>query len=292
MIELVAALCGALIIAGIIGAILASRPIPDDRATRPTGPRFGGLRNRFTISRRSRILLIVGTVTGLGIAAFTGWMIAIILAPAVLVGVPYLLGAPPTGARIEKLDALEDWTRSLSGLLVTGAGLEEAITLTLRSVPDPIRPEVTALVARLRARMLPEAALRAFADDINDETGDRTAAYLIVAAKRRGGGLTTVLESLAASVAADVSARRQIENEHKKPRTTVRSVTAISATLMGLLAFTGEYVTPYTTPLGQVVLTALLGLYAACLLWLRRMSTIPPFPRFLGATARQEPQQP
>lgn len=292
MIELVAALCGALIVAGIIGAVLAARPIPDDRATRPTGPRFGGIRNRVRISRRSRILLIVGTAVGLAVAAFTGWMIAIIIVPAAMVGIPYLLGAPPTGARIEKLDALEDWTRSLSGLLVTGAGLEEAITLTLRSVPDPIRPEVTNLVARLRARMTPEAALRAFADDINDETGDRTAAYLIIAAKRRGGGLTTVLESLAASVAADVSARRQLENEHKKPRTTVRSVTAITATLLGLLAFTGEYVAPYTTPIGGTVLITLLTLYAACLLWLRRMSTTPPFPRFLGATARQEPQQP
>lgn len=57
-----------------------------------------------------------------------------------LVGLPYLLGSPGTAARIEKLDAAEQWTRSLSGLLAAAAGLEEAITLSQRSVPEAIRP--------------------------------------------------------------------------------------------------------------------------------------------------------
>ena len=50
-----------------------------------------------------------------------------------------------------------------------------------------------------------------FADDLDDATGDLVAANLILGARRRGGGVASVLESLAESVAADVQARRAIE---------------------------------------------------------------------------------
>lgn len=288
MITFLAALSGALIVAGVIGGILAWQPVPDTRRSTPTTRR----RQTWTISRRSAILLLIGAAAGLLIALLTGLVAAILIIPMALVGLPYLLSSPGNAARIEKLDALEQWTRSLSGLLATAAGLEEAITLSQRSAPEAIRPEVTALASRLRARMSPQDAFRAFADDFDDETGDRAAAYLIVAAKRRGSGLTTILDSLAESVAVDVSARRRIDVEQKKPLGRVRSVTAITATVIGLMFFTGENVAPYWTPLGTIVLITLLAAYGLCLLWLRRMATIPPFPRFLGSAAQQEPTKP
>jgi hypothetical protein len=71
---------------------------------------------------------------------------------------------------------------------------EEALIATLRSAPDPIRPEVTRLVARLRARWSTEEALRIFADDLDDATGDLVAANLILGARRRGAGVASVLE--------------------------------------------------------------------------------------------------
>ena len=85
---------------------------------------------------------------------------------------------------------------------------EQALVSTLRSTPEPIRPEVARLVSRLRARWSTEDALRAFADDLDDATGDLIAANLILGARRRGAGLASVLEGLAESVAADVRARR------------------------------------------------------------------------------------
>ena len=53
---------------------------------------------------------------------------------------------------IARLEAMEEWTRSLAGVLTVGVGLEEALVATLRSTPGSIRPEVAQLVARLRAR--------------------------------------------------------------------------------------------------------------------------------------------
>ena len=182
---------------------------------------------------------------------------------------------------------MEEWTRALSGVLTAGIGLEQALLATVRSTPDPIRPEVTALVSRLRARWATEDALRAFADDLDDATGDVIAANLILGARRRGAGLASVLDGLAESVAADVRARREIEADRAKPRATARWVTIITVGVLAILAVSGTYVAPYGSPLGQVLLVGLLGLYVATLVWMRSMATGRPLPRFIGAAAKQ-----
>ena len=53
-----------------------------------------------------------------------------------------------------------------------------------------------------------------------------------------------------------------------------------------ILAFTGDYIAPYGTPVGQVVLVVLLLAYAGGLLWMRKMAEGQPLPRFLGPAAR------
>jgi Flp pilus assembly protein TadB len=238
-------------------------------------------------SPRSRALLLAGVLAGLLTAALTGWFVAALLVPAVLVGLPILLSAPPGGSKIARVEAMEEWTRSLSGVLTAGVGLEQALIATLRSTPEPIRPEVTHLVARLRARWATEAALRAFADEVNDATGDLVAANLILGARRRGAGLASVLEALAESVAADVRARRQIEADRAKPRATARYVTLITVGVLLVLALTGQYIAPYASPLGQVILAVLLSMYVATLVWMRTMATGKPLPRFIGAAVRE-----
>ena len=70
--------------------------------------------------------------------------------------------------------------------------------------------------------------MRAFADELDDPTGDLVAANLILGARRRGAGVASVLEALAESVAADVRARREIEADRAKPRSTARWVTIIT----------------------------------------------------------------
>jgi len=177
-------------------------------------------------------------------------------------------------------------TGSLSGVLVAGVGLEQALVSTLRSAPAVIEPQLRLLTARLNARWPTETALRAFADDLDDATGDLVAANLILAARRRGAGLATVLASLADSVAADVRARRQIEADRAKPRATARWVTIISAGVVLVLTFSGQYVQPFSTPLGQIVLALLLAAYVATLVWLKRMSNGEEVPRVMGASAR------
>jgi Flp pilus assembly protein TadB len=234
------------------------------------------------------MLVIGGAVAGLLVALLTGWVIAIVLVPAAIVGIPLLLTPPPAAASVEKLEALEEWTRSLSGKLTAGQSLRSALIKSLQSVPAPIEREVGLMVSRLwNNTATTEDVLRAFAEDLNDSTGDVVASQLILAASGRGqAGLAKALDALAETVAADVRARRQIAADQAKPRTTARTVTVITLGVLGMLALTGDYIEPYGSPLGQVILAVLLTAYVATLLWMRRMAVAKPLPRFLDLQAR------
>lgn len=284
MTPVVPALGGALIVAGLIGIVAGLMPQPE----RAAAPRRWTVIERLRVSRRTRLLLVVGLVAGLLVALVTGWLLALVLGPLAVAGIPYLLSSADAQDRIRRLEAMEEWIRSLSGVLTAGVGLEQALIATLRSTPPLIKPEVGRLVARLRARWSTEAALRALADELDDSTGDLIAANLILGARRRGSGLAAVLESLAESVAADVRARRQIEADRTKPRTTARWVTLITVGVLVVLGLTGDYVAPYRSGMGQLVLALMLAAYGGVLVWMRRMAAGRPLPRFIGKRALEE----
>lgn len=275
MIVLVPALAGALVVGGLLGLISGLRPSPVvERPSRPRKVR--------KLPKQTRILLLSGFVAAVVAFLVTGWVLALVVVPVAFVGLPTLLSASSAAARIERLEAMEEWTRSLSGVLTVGVGLEQALVATLRSTPAAIAPEVTRLVARLRARWVTEDALRAFADELDDATGDLVATNLILGARRRGAGLASVLEGLAESVAADVRSRRQVEADRAKPRATARWVTLISLGVLVILAVSGTYVEPYQSPLGQVILVTLLAAYVATLVWMKHMAMGRAMPRFLS----------
>ena len=240
------------------------------------------------LPRQQRQIIIAGVTAGVIIALLTGWVIAIVLIPAAIIGLPWLLSSGDATARIERLEAMEEWTRSLAGVLTVGVGLEQAIVATLRSAPKEIRPEVNLLAARLRARWPTEDALRAFADDLDDSTGDLLAANLLLGARRRGAGLANVLESVAVSVGEDVRSRRMIEADREKPRSTARVVTIITLVALFVMFFFTNMFDAYRTGLGQIILTFLLALYVAALIWMKSMAKGKKLPRFIGTEIAHE----
>ena len=217
----------------------------------------------------------------------TRWPVAAALTATAVLGLPVLLDTTRVAqARIARVEAIEEWTRRLSDVLTTGAGLEQAITTTARSCPAPLRAEVGALVARLAARWPIDRTLRAFAKDLHDPAGDLVVAALILAAHRRGPGLASVLAGVAGSVAEDVAARRRIEAERARPRATAKAVTLITLGVLGVGALNGSYLSPYGDPLGQIVLAVIAGGFAGCLLWMRHLTLPAHEPRFLGDRAQ------
>lgn len=275
-----AVVAAALIGAGIVVAVLGFMPA----APASTKPRSTS--NTPKVKRSTWIKIVVGAAIGLVAAILSGWVILIALIPLALVGLPYLLGSGTDIAGIKKLDALEEWTRSLSGILGAGVSLEQAIVTSQASAPPAIQPQLNALAARLRSRMSSEEALRRFADDLSDTTADKIVCALILGARRRNIGLTGILEDLAESVAEDVAARRMVQAERARQTTTVRYVTLITVVIFGgFLLMGGTYVAPYGTAVGQPILAVLLACYVGVLVWLRKMNRAEPLPRLLERTS-------
>lgn len=278
-----AGLAGAMIMTGVWLAVLGLRRMP------PAPARPARVRGASRWSKTPLVLrwaALAAFVAGWVIGLVTGWWIAIIVLPIAVLALPAVLMVSGEGKVIARLEAMSEWTRSLAGVLTAGQALEGALEASLRSVPEPIKPEVTRLVARLRARWPTDAALRAFADDLNDATGDLVCAALMVGANRRGEGLAAVLSGLADSVGEDVRARRQVEADRSKPRAIARQVTLISLLMLTGLGLMGNMMAAYHSPVGQIILAVLLACYAGCLWWMRRLSIIPEPPRFMGVELR------
>ena len=136
MTPLIPALAGALMVAGLIGVAVGLRPSP---APSPRPTRRARVR-RWQVSRRTQVLLLAGLLVGGVVALFTGWLVAVLVVPAAAAGLPVLLATPPR-THLDRLEAMEEWTRSLAGVLTVGVGLEEALVATLRSDTgaDPAR---------------------------------------------------------------------------------------------------------------------------------------------------------
>ena len=64
--------------------------------------------------------------------------------------------------------------------------------------------------------------------------------------------------------------RRRIEEGRKSLRRTALIIVAVTALFAGGLAvFSRDYVAPYSTPFGQVMLAIVLAVFAAGLMWIR-----------------------
>jgi Flp pilus assembly protein TadB len=234
------------------------------------------------MTQRTKLLLAAGIIAGLIVWLLSGWIIAVLILPTAFAGLPTLLVAPASKAEIERVSAMEEWTRGLAGVLTVGVGLDQALIATLRSTPEAIKPEVSTLVARIQGRWDTVTALRAFADDLDDATGDLIAGSLRLGASRQGSGLAAVLQGLAQTVAEDVRMRRAVEADRAKPRTTARWVTIISIGALAYLTLNSSYIAPYGSPIGQLVLLVLLSAYIGALLWMRQMAQGEKPPRFIG----------
>ncbi len=288
MITVVAAVSGALVAVGLVLAVAGLTP-----STAPPGPSgLARLRARARGARRpgaswwARYRVLVAVAAGMAAWAVTGWPVVGAIAAVSVVGLPVVLGTVKVEqARIARVQAVEEWTRRLADVLVVGVGLEQAIAATVRTCPGAIAGEVGALHARVSARWPTETALRAFADDLGDASGDLVVAALVLASRRRGPGLARVLSAVADAVAEDVAMRRKVEAERAKPRTTARALTLLTLGVVIVGSFNTTYLAPYATPLGQLALAAIAAGFIGALAWMRALTLTPPEPRFLTAPA-------
>ena len=273
---LMVTLLGAVIGAGILLVVVGMSEREDE------GPRRPGVSLRDRVQGSARRALL-GGAAGLVILLLTGWPVLAISVGALVWFAPMLFGGLASEKRaMARLEGLAAWTESLRDTIAGAVGLEQAIPATAYAASPAIKPALIRLTDRLRVRTSLSTALQGFADDIDDPSADLIVATLILNARLRGPGLREVLTSLAKSARADLDMRRRIAASRSSTRRSVQIVMGITvAFVLFLSIFNRSYVEPYSTPIGQIVLLVVIGLFAAGFVWMRRLSEFETPERFL-----------
>lgn len=275
---------GVAVAGGLVLFVVAVRGLPakpeheKHRASERAGEliRFAG--------RRGSLAALVALV----VLLLTRWAVAGVAAGVLVFFWDRLFGgAAEERAAMRRVEALASWTESLRDTIAGAVGLEQAIPASARAAAPVLRPHLDALVDRLRARTPLPDALQMLADEIDDASADIIVAALILNARLRGPGLRQVLGALAKSAREEVDMRQRVMAQRASTRRSVQIVVGVSiAFVLGLSVFNREFVEPYGTPVGQLVLACVCGLFALGFWWLRKLSTIETPERFL---VREEP---
>jgi hypothetical protein len=281
----VMALLGALFAVGIVTAAVALRPVEPGqiRPSRLSTPLdVSQLVENFTL----RLALGVGAAVVVG--ALTFWPMAALLAGVGAFMAPSLMGGGAARrVRLDRTEAIAAWAEMLRDTMAGSGGLEQSIIATAAVAPMPIRREVVRLAARLeRERLAP--SLREFADELDQPSGDLVVAALILAADKSPKRLGDLLGRLATSARANVNMQLRIDAGRARVQTAVKVITGFtSGFALLLLVLNKEYLEPYDSITGQVVLGVVGLCFGGAFLWLARAFRYQDEERFLRTEGAQ-----
>ncbi|MBI4932877.1 MAG: pilus assembly protein TadB [Actinobacteria bacterium] len=198
--------------------------------------------------------------------ALTGWPAAGVLAGGAAAVAPLLSGTRRRRDELNaKSEALASWAEMLRDTITAHAGLREAIALTARVAPAPIRKEVQLLAVRAERESL-TSALRRFAVEVADPVADLIVASLVIAAERQAQRLAELLTQIAGSARDQSAMRLRVETGRARTYASSRALVAITFGLaVILLVFSPTFMSPYDSATGQIVLMAIGALFAGAL---------------------------
>lgn len=228
------------------------------------------------LRRRGTWLRVAGAVgAGTVIGVVTGWPVGVVLAAAAGWWMPALL-SPDTRARDEAdlAEALASWAEQLRDMITGASGLHQAVTATVSVTPEPIRDQVQALDARLRAGLPMNQAASEFARRIDSDLGDLIAITLTMGASRQSGDVSGALSRLAEAARDRATTVARVSASRARVRSSVRIIAAATTfMLVGMAAFNPSFLEPVGTFSGQLVLALAGGLWAASFFWLARLAS-------------------
>ena len=267
-----ALLAGLAVVSGVLLAVsgLHKRPV-DDRPPRRR-------RRRALIPSPARVALI--GATALAVLVFTRWPVA-----AIAAGLAVAYGSSPAlrqrGDDADKAEALTVWAEMLRDATGTPRGIEGVLVATAAGAPVLIRAHVARLARRLPYEPL-DAALDGLADDLDHPVGDLVVTALRLAAHSGGRQIRSVLDDLATVAREEARMHRRIEVARARPRSDMRSVLVIMGVFVALFAVVAqEYLEPYRTPGGQLVLGLVIAMWAGAIWAMARLGRLDPVERFL-----------
>lgn len=236
---------------------------------------------RWDAATRKRALTAAGVAAV--ILLLTRWPVAAGAAAAVIWLWPSMFGGGKAAlGQVERVEALATWTESLRDSIAGSVGLEDAIRHSLGAAPPVLQPALHRLEGRLRVQIPLPHALAAFAEEFEDSSADLVVASLILNSRLRGPGLVGTLTALATAAREEVDMRRRIEEGRKSLRRTALIIVGATSIFAGaLVLFSRDYVAPYSSPLGQLMLAVVLSVFALGLVWIRSAANLKAPERFL-----------
>lgn len=195
--------------------------------------------------------------------ALTGWIAgAAIAVLSTLFGPKVLGGKAQRQASVDRTEAVASWTEMIRDSIAAASGLEEAIVATGSVAPEPIRPEVQRLTARLRHAPLAQA-LEAFRDEVAHPSADLVVAALTIAAKMEASDLTGLLSRLADSIRGEARMRIRVDVGRTRVRTATKVIVGVvAATVVLLTVLNRQYLAAYDSIGGQFVLIVVASVFA------------------------------
>lgn len=240
---------------------------------------------------RDRIVVRIGgtLLVGLVSLALTGWLVALFVGGA--------FGWWATGAWLdrrlgrgtdqERIEALAGWCEQLRDLLSAEHGIVGTVAATVPTCPDAIRPEVSRLATRVE-RQSAETAIRRFAVEVDDPSGDLIASVLLLAMSH-SGRTSELLGELATTIRDRAAMRLRVEAERSGQRAEGRFVIGFSVVVMLAVTLFGRgsrFLDAYDDALGQAVLTIVAAMFGIGTVWLSRLTRFERPARFLSVGGR------
>lgn len=219
------------------------------------------------------IRLLIAVVLSFVVYLFTSWPAAGIWGFIVgFLAVSPWIAAQRRRAEIDRTESIATWVESLRDTMAASAGLEEALRQSGVVAPSPIRREVRSMVARLQHQSV-QQALRRFAGDMRHPLADQVVASILLASSRSAGSLRPILELTSAAARDSGAMLREVESARTSSFQQARLAIAISLGLMFfMVAQNREFLEPFDTIVGQIVLFIILGAFFGSATMLYRMS--------------------
>lgn len=266
------AVVGAGLVAGAVLALGAAVNPPVARTT---------LRGR----RRESNLLVAAVLAGLAVLLFTRWPVAAACTVVTVTGWKWLFvsSADADVDRI-KLDAIGRWLGDLRDVLHrSSVAIERALEMVAEDSVGVLRDPLARFVLRRRQGVRIPEALVEFADTVAHPTADAAVAALILVVDGGAGGgrLDQTLDELAAATRDEQRARSEIDRLRRMYQRAMRRLVVMTiAFIAGLVAFAPDLLEPYRSVEGQLWLLIPVGMWAGCLVWLRRITSYADEPRY------------
>lgn len=268
----IAGLAGASVAAGLLLALSGLRRTPP-RATAAS-------RRRLKLDGRRVVLALTA---GLGALVVTRWPVAALGAAAATYVVSGRRRGRSAAKTIEHTDAIAMWTEMLRDATGTPRGIEGILVATAQDAPEAIRPAVVGFARRLAYEDI-ETALPSLAEELDHEVGDLVVTALEIAATAGGRQIRRVLDDLAGSARQQASMLRRQEVARERPRAEMRQVAGFSlAVVVAMSVALRDYLEPYDSPVGQLVLVIVAALWVAGFWAMSRLARPERVERFLVA---------